>query len=92
MVLPTDFALDDPLTFQDVNETNTQVNTNTSAIAALQAALAAGVFPILLADPVSPTNNTWWLRRDGGSPEGIQLRVRVDGLTETAMDYTLAST
>lgn len=92
MVLPTDFALDDPLGFQDVNDTNTQVNTNTTAIAALQALFAAGVFPILLADPGAPAVNTWWLRRDGGSPEGVQVRVCTESGVETAFDYTLETT
>lgn len=29
----------------------------------------------------SPSNDTWWIFRDGASPEAVELRLRIGGVT-----------
>ncbi len=41
---------------------------------------------ILTADPATPADDTWWVIRDGGTPQAIDLRIRISGVT-----YVLAS-
>lgn len=45
------------------------------------AVLESGALPVRTTDPVSPANDTAWIYRDGASPQGIELRLRVGGTT-----------
>ena len=49
-----------------------------------------GTFPLLTADPGSPANDTWWLKRTGSGPYEISLNVRIAGTTHSIPLYTTA--
>lgn len=40
-------------------------------------------------DPVSPSNDTWWVVRDGASPESVAIKARIGGVTFTIAEITL---
>jgi hypothetical protein len=44
---------------------------------------------VLTADPASPADDTWWVVRDGASPQGVALRARIGGVTFTIAEITL---
>lgn len=44
---------------------------------------------VLTADPGSPADDTWWVVRDGGSPQAVALKVRIGGVTYTLAEITL---
>lgn len=44
---------------------------------------------VLTADPSSPINNTFWVVRDGASPEAVALKVRLNGTTYTLTEITI---
>lgn len=73
MSVTDDYALDDRWSYQDANEFGAAIN-------ALET--------IRSADPVSPTNNTWWIVHDSGT-DTVSLRVRIAGVTYTLADIAL---
>lgn len=44
---------------------------------------------ILTADPGSPADDTWWVVRDGGSPQAVAIKVRIGGTTYTLAEITI---
>lgn len=44
---------------------------------------------VLTADPGSPVDDTWWIVRDGASPQGVALKARIGGVTFTIIELTL---
>lgn len=42
------------------------------------------------ADPASPANDTWWLKRTGSGPYEIVLCVRIAGVTNSIPLFTTA--
>lgn len=47
-------------------------------------------FTLLTADPGSPADDTWWVRRTGTSPTmSVALRARISGVTYTLAEMTL---
>lgn len=46
------------------------------------------VLTILTADPASPDDDTYWVVRDGASPQSIALKVRIAGVTMTLAEIT----
>ncbi len=43
--------------------------------------LEDGILPVRTTDPASPTNDTAWIYRDGATPQGVELRLRIGGTT-----------
>ena len=73
MPLPT-YVLDQRLSYQDVNDIVGVINR---------------IADVLTADPASPANDTWWIVRDGGSPQAVKLRVRIGGVSYTLAEITI---
>lgn len=44
---------------------------------------------VLSADPASPTDGTFWVTDDGGSPAAIKLRFRKGGVSYTLAEVTV---
>jgi hypothetical protein len=52
--------------------------------------LVAAGFTVLTADPGSPANDTYWVRRTGASPAmDVEVRVRIAGTTYTLAGITI---
>ncbi len=57
---------------------------------------AAPVFPetraigtLLTQDPAHPADDTWWLVRDGATPQNVRLKVRVAGVTSVVLTVAI---
>lgn len=44
---------------------------------------------VLTADPASPDDDTWWVVRDGGTPQSVALKVRISGVTYAVAEITI---
>lgn len=44
---------------------------------------------IVAADPLVPIDNTWWIFRDGGSPQNIEMHLRIGGVTYAVPLFTV---
>lgn len=40
-----------------------------------------GTFIVLTADPVSPSDDTWWVVREGVNPTTVSVKARIGGVT-----------
>lgn len=70
----------------DVTALASEIAALDTAVTALDArvvVLEHGVLTVRTADPSTLTNDTAWIYRDGASPQGIELRLRIGGVTHS---------
>lgn len=44
---------------------------------------------ILTSNPAAPMNDTWWIYRDGGTPQNVEMHLQIGGVTYVVPLLTL---